>query len=63
MKATVLVLSLFLGISVLSGCATGGTSGGASGGASGDGNSRSGVQIYGTVDTGIGYQSQRISRD
>ncbi len=55
MKATVFALSLFLGIGVLSGCA--------SGGASGDTNSRSGVQIYGTVDTGVGYQSRRISRD
>ncbi|MGO1767384.1 MAG: hypothetical protein ACTH1W_08920 [Advenella sp.] len=53
MKALMYTLALIVGAGLFSGCA---------GNAD---NSRSGskVQVYGTMDTGIGYQSRRISRD
>ena len=53
MKVVMCTLALFLGISLLSGCA----------GNSDNGRSGSKVQVYGSMDTGIGYQSKRISRD
>lgn len=54
MKAMMCALTLFLGVGLLSGCA---------GNAGDSGRSGSQVQIYGTVDTGVGYQSRKISRD
>ena len=54
MKAMVCTLALFLGFALLGGCA---------GNAADSGRSGSKVQIYGTVDSGVGYQSKSISRD
>lgn len=54
MKTIVCTVSLLLGLALLSGCAGGASSGKRAG---------SSVQVYGTVDTGIGYESTRISRD
>ncbi|WP_144084614.1 hypothetical protein [Advenella mimigardefordensis] len=52
MKAMMFMLALFLGAGLLSGCA----------GQSAD-SGRSKVQVYGSVDGGVGYQSRSISRD
>ena len=54
MKAIMCMLALFLGTGLLSGCASNGAD---------SASSRSKVQIYGTVDAGVGYQSRSISRD
>ncbi len=54
MKAMICTLALILGVGLLGGCASNAADSGRSG---------SKVQIYGTVDSGIGYQSKSISRD
>lgn len=54
MKAMMFMLALFLGAGLLSGCA---------GHSADSGRSGSKVQVYGSVDGGVGYQSRSISRD
>jgi len=54
MKAVACMLTFIVCFSVLGGCAGRPDSAARSG---------SGVQVYGTVDTGIGYRSRSISRD
>ena len=57
MKAVACVLTFIVCFSVLGGCASRSDS------ADSAARSGSGVQVYGTVDTGIGYRSRSISRD
>ncbi len=56
MKALMCTLALIVGAGLFSGCA--GNPGNPDNAGRG-----SKVQVYGTMDTGIGYQSRRISRD
>lgn len=60
-KVNGLIFALILAVGALSGCA--GNSGNSSSSASDSVRGKSGVQVYGTMDTGIGYQSRTISRD
>ncbi len=57
-KVNGLIFALILAVGALSGCA-----GNSSHSASDNVRGKSGVQVYGTMDTGIGYQSRTISRD
>ncbi len=59
-KVNGLIFALILTVGALSGCAGSGNS---SSSASDSVRGKSGVQVYGTMDTGIGYQSRTISRD